>query len=183
VSPLRLTGGPGKSSVHASSPARRRAGRARWVAGGVSATLLGRALLTRAMLIKLRRDVRALNSGDYGPILSNFAEDAVLQFNDGEHRWAGEHRGRQAIAAFLRDFVGARLQGEIIEIFFAGPPWRMTLLARFNDHAEDPAGREIYHNQTVLLARTRWGQIVRQEDYYEDTQRIEALEKHLTELE
>jgi ketosteroid isomerase-like protein len=134
------------------------------------------------MLIKLRRDVRALNAGDYGPILSNFAEDAVLHFNDGEHRWAGEHRGRQAIAGFLREFVAARLQGEITEVFFAGPPWRMTLLARFDDHAEGPAGEEIYRNQTVLLARTRWGQIVRQEDYYEDTQRIQELEARLSDL-
>ncbi len=149
--------------------------------GGAGATLLGRALLSRAMMIKLCRDVRALNAGDYGPILSNFAEDAVLQFNEGEHRWSGEHRGRQAIARFLREFVAARLQGEITEVFFAGPPWRMTLLARFDDHARDPAGeQEIYRNQTVLLARTRWGQIVRQEDYYQDTRRIEDLEARLS---
>jgi hypothetical protein len=34
----------------------------------------------------------------------------------------------------------------------------------------------------VLLARTRWGRIVRHEDFYEDTQRIAALETRLSEL-
>lgn len=58
----------------------------------------------------------------------------------------------------------------------------MTLLARFDDHANDPAGEEIYRNRTVLLARTRWGRIVRQEDFYEDTQSINTLETRLAEL-
>lgn len=37
-------------------------------------------------------------------------------------------------------------------------------------------------NRTVLLARTRWGRIVRQEDFYEDSLRIERLERRLAEL-
>jgi ketosteroid isomerase-like protein len=141
-----------------------------------------RALLTRLLLVKLQRDVRALNAGDYRPILSNYAPHAVLCFNDGEHRWAGEHRGRAAIERFLQNFVAARIEGEIGELLYAGPPWRMTLLARFDDHAHDPDGVEIYRNRTVLLARTRWGRIVRQEDFYEDSSRIEGLERRLVEL-
>lgn len=94
----------------------------------------------------------------------------------------GEHRGRAAIALFLRNFAAAGLQGQITELFMAGPPWRMTLLARFDDHAHDPGGEEIYRNRTILLARTRWGRIVCQEDFYEDTQRILALETRLSEL-
>jgi ketosteroid isomerase-like protein len=149
---------------------------------GAGAALAARALLSRALLLKLRRDVRALNAGDVEPVLFSFAPDAVLRFNDGEHRWAGEHRGKAAIAQFLRDFVAAGLQGQVRELFIAGPPWRMTLLARFDDHAHDPAGEEIYRNRTVLLARTRWGRVVCQEDFYEDTQRIVALEARLSEL-
>ena len=126
--------------------------------------------------------MRALNAGDLAPLLSGYAEDAVLRFNEGEHRWAGEHRGRAAIARFLQNFVRAGLQGHISEMFMAGPPWRMTLLVRFDDHALGPAGEEIYRNRTVLLARTRWGRIVVQEDFYEDTGRIEALDRRLTEL-
>jgi hypothetical protein len=152
------------------------------VAAGALAALGARTLLSRALLLKLRRDVRALNAGDYQPLLDGYAEGAVLRFNEGSHRWAGEHRGKPAIERFLRDFVAAGLQGEIAELFLAGPLWRLTLLARFDDHACDPAGREIYRNRTVLLARSRWGRIVCQEDFYEDTERIGALEQRLNEL-
>ncbi|MFI4984641.1 MAG: nuclear transport factor 2 family protein [Solirubrobacterales bacterium] len=134
------------------------------------------------MLLKLRHDVRALDAGDYQPVFSGYAEDAVLRFNEGPHRWSGEHRGKAAIGRFLRNFVGAGLQGHISELFLAGPPWRLTLIVRFDDHAHDPAGEEIYRNRTVLLARTRWGRIVWQEDFYEDTERIHALEARLSEL-
>jgi hypothetical protein len=148
-------------------------------AGGVIAA---RAALARLLLIKLRRDVRALNAGDVEPVLSNYSEHAVLRFNEGEHRWAGEHRGKGAIARFLENFVVAGLQGSVTELFIAGPPWRMTLIARFDDHAHGPAGEELYRNRTVLLARTSWGRIVWQEDFYEDTQPIAELESSLTAL-
>jgi ketosteroid isomerase-like protein len=147
---------------------------------GAGLALSARALLTRALLLKLRRDVRALNDGDIRPLLSSFAQDAVMRFNDGDHRWAGEHRGRVAIAAFLQSFVDAGLQGNVSELFISGPPWRTTLLARFDDHASDRAGEEIYRNRTILLARARWGRIVSQEDFYEDTQRIDELERRLS---
>jgi len=151
------------------------------IAGAVGA-IASRAAMVRVLLIKLRRDVRALNSGDVRPVLANYAEHAVLRFNEGEHRWAGEHRGRAAIARFLQNFVGAGLQGDVTELFVAGPPWRMTLIARFDDHAHGPAGEELYRNRTVLLARTRWGRIVWHEDFYEDTQSIAELESSLNEL-
>jgi ketosteroid isomerase-like protein len=150
---------------------------AAFVAGGLA--LAARALLERALLFKLRRDVRALNRGDIEPLLSSYASDAVLRFNEGEHRWAGEHRGKHAIALFLQSFVDAGLSGHVTELFVSGAPWRMTLIARFDDHAHDVHGQEIYRNRTMLLARTRWGRIVLHEDFYEDTQRIAALEHRL----
>lgn len=152
------------------------------IAAGALGAIAARRLLGTALLFKLRRDVRALNAGDYGPLLAGYAEDAVLQFNDGTHRWAGVHRGKPAIERFLQDFVAAGIEGEIIELFFAGVPWRMTLLVRFDDEAHAPDGEQIYRNRTFLLARTRWGKIVSQQDFYEDTERIGALEQRLTEL-
>jgi ketosteroid isomerase-like protein len=152
------------------------------VVAGAGTVIAARAAMARLLLIKLRRNVRALNAGDVRPVLSNYGERAVLVFNEGEHRWAGEHRGKPAIARFLENFVGAGLQGDVTELFLAGPPWRMTLLARFDDHAHGPAGEELYRNRTVLLARTRWGRIVRQEDFYEDTQAIAELERSLATL-
>jgi ketosteroid isomerase-like protein len=135
---------------------------------GAAGAVAARRLLVRVLLFKFRRDIAALNAGDYQPVLSSYAKDAVLNFNDGPHRWAGEHRGKHAIASFLKDFVDAGIQGHITELFISGPPWNMTLLARFDDYANAPTGEEIYRNRTVLLARARRGRIVRQEDFYED---------------
>ncbi len=149
---------------------------------GACITTAMNTLLRRAVLVKLRRDIRALNAGDYRPVLSGFAENAVLRFNEGEHRWSGEHRGREAIARFLRNYVAARMQGEIRELHLSGPLWRLTLIARFDDHAHDPAGNELYRNRVVLFAHTRWGRVVHHEDFYEDTQRIAVLETRLREL-
>lgn len=159
-----------------------RSGRLAPIAAGALTVIAARRLFAAVLLFKLRRDVRALNAGDYGPLLAGYAEDAVLQFNEGTHRWAGEHRGKPAIEHFLQEFVAARIEGEIVELFFSGPPWRMTLLVRFDDEAHAPGGERIYRNRTFLLARTRWGKIVSQEDFYEDTERIGALDARLTEL-
>ncbi len=141
-----------------------------------------RALLRRALLLKFRSDLRRLNAGEYEPLLAAYADDAVLRFNEADHRWSGEHRGKVAIESFLRDFVRAGIQGEIRHVWIAGAPWALTLLVRFDDRASAPDGGEIYSNRTVLILRTRWGKIVEQEDFYEDTGRILALEQRLTEL-
>jgi ketosteroid isomerase-like protein len=152
------------------------------IAAGALGAIAARRLLTRAILLKLRRDLRALNAGDYQPLLAAFADDAVLVFNEGEHRWAGEHRGKPAIERFFRDFVAAGLTGEIVDLFLAGPPWALTLIVRFDDEARGADGELIYSNRTLLLVRSRRGKIVRQEDYYADTVRIGELDATLTEL-
>lgn len=149
---------------------------------GFAAAIAGRALLRRLLLARLRRDVARLNAGDYAPLLGSYAEDAVLRFNDGEHRWAGEHRGRAAIERFLRDFVAAGLHGELRDVWIGGPPWAMTLVGRFDDEATAPDGRELYRNRVVMVIRTRWGRIVEHDDFYEDTGRMLELERALREL-
>ena len=40
---------------------------------GAGLALTARAFVSRALLLKIRRDVRALNGGDIRPLLSNFA--------------------------------------------------------------------------------------------------------------
>jgi ketosteroid isomerase-like protein len=149
---------------------------------GVSGALLARAALIRVLLFKLRRDVASLNAGDHGPLLAGYAEDAVLHFNEGPHRWSGEHRGKAKIDRFLRDFTRAGINGELRALWIGGPPWAMTLVVRFDDWAEGPGGEQLYANRTLLLARTRWGRIVEQQDFYEDTSRILVLEERLREL-
>lgn len=149
---------------------------------GAGVALAGRAVLPHLILLKLRRDVRRLNDGDYRPLLSAYADDAILHFNEGPHRWSGQHRGKPAIERFLRDFVAAGLRGEVREVWVGGPPWALTLVARFDDRATGPRGEELYANRVVIVARTRWGRIVAHEDFYLDTGRIDALEEKLRAL-
>jgi len=154
-----------------------------WFAAGLATAIVSRSLLHKALIFKFGRDVRALNSGNYRPLLGSYHRDAVLRFADGDHRWAGEHAGRDRIENFLQEFVAAGLQDEVTEAYFGGPPWRMTLLARFDDRALGPDGSVIYRNRTVLLVRTKWGKIIEQEDYYEDTARIGDFDRRLREIE
>jgi ketosteroid isomerase-like protein len=149
---------------------------------GAAAAVGLRALVARAILAKLRRDLQALNAGDLGPLLAGYHDDAVIAFNDGDHRWSGTHRGKPAIERFLRNFVAAGLTGEIVDFWIAGAPWRLKLLVRFDDRSVGDNGEALYANRTVLVVTTRWGKIVRQEDFYEDTGRILAFDRRLTEL-
>jgi ketosteroid isomerase-like protein len=154
----------------------------RTIVVGAGAALAGRTLLLRLILIKLRRDVRRLNAGDHHPLLADYADDAVLVFNEGPHRWSGVHRGRAGIERFLRDFTAAGIQGEVRTLWIGGPPWALTLVVRFDDRATGPGGEELYANRVVIVARTRWGRIVEHEDFYLDTARIVAFEEKLRAL-
>ncbi|MBA3262676.1 MAG: hypothetical protein H0T69_09465 [Thermoleophilaceae bacterium] len=58
----------------------------------------------------------------------------------------------------------------------------MTMIVRFDDHAYGPDGELLYRNRTLLLVRTRFGRIVEQEDFFEDTERILAFEARLRAL-
>ena len=140
------------------------------------------ALMRRFLVSKFRADVRALNQGDYGPLLAGYADGAVLRFNEGPHRFAGEKRGRDEIEVFLRNFTEAGLQGEVVEVWTNGPPWKLRIVARFKDRACGRDGEEIYSNEVMLYLRTRWGKIVEHEDFYVDTARLEQFEQRLTEL-
>ena len=149
---------------------------------GAGLAVAGRALLPRLLLVKFGRDVARLNAGDHSTLLSAYADDAVLHFNDGDHRWAGDWVGKAAIDRFLRNYTAAKVQGEIKQIVVAGPPWALTMLVRFDDHADGPDGTRLYSNRTVLVMRTRWGKVVDHEDFYVDTRSIPEFDRRLTEL-
>lgn len=148
---------------------------------GAALGLGARALLPRLLLLKFRPDVAQLNAGDYKPLLSAYADDFVLHFNEGPHRWSGDWVGKAAFDRFLQNFTAAGLQGEIKSIATSGPLWALTMWVRFDDHADAPDGTRIYENQTVLVLRTRWGKVVEQHDYYFDTGAIVTMEEALVE--
>ena len=152
------------------------------LAAGAAAALGLRTLAVAALAHKLRGDLARLDAGDHRPLLAAYADDAVLSFNYGEHRWAGEHRGRPAIERFLREFAAAGLQGELVDVLVGGPPWALRIMTRFDDRAEGPNGEKLYRNRVMMSLQMRWGRIVRHEDFYEDTGRIERFDRRLTEL-
>jgi ketosteroid isomerase-like protein len=89
---------------------------------GAALAVAARALLPRLLLVRFGRDVAALNRGDHTGLLGAYADDAVLRFHDGDHRWAGDWVGRDGIERFLRNFTAAGLQGEITGLAVSGPP-------------------------------------------------------------
>lgn len=149
---------------------------------GAALALGARALLPRLLMLKFRPDVAKLNTGDHRALLGAYADDMVLHFNEGPHRWSGDWVGKAAMDRFLQNYTAAKIQGEIKSIATSGPLWGMTMWVRFDDHADAPDGTRIYDNQTVLVLRTRWGKVVEQHDYYVDTAAILALENTLQEL-
>jgi ketosteroid isomerase-like protein len=149
---------------------------------GAAIAIAGRALLPKLLLVKFGRDVKKLNAGDHSTLLDAYADDAVLHFNDGDHRWAGDWVGKAAIDRFLQNFTAAKVQGEIKQIAISGPPWALTMWVRFDDHADGPDGTRLYENRTALVLRTKWGRVVEQSDFYVDTERITAFDRKLTEL-
>ena len=125
----------------------------------------------------IRRNVRALNAGNAGPLAAGYSDDAVLVF-PGNSSWGGEHRGKAAIGAFLERFVASGLTGQVHDILINGPPWNTTVAVLFTDQAHGPAGDRVYENRAVLFARARWGKIYYQEDF-EDTHKVEAFDHYL----
>ena len=149
---------------------------------GAGVAVAARALLPQLLLVKFRRDVGKLNAGDPSALLGAYADDAVLRFNEGDHRWSGDWVGKANVDRFLQNFVAAKVQGEIKGIAVSGPPWALTMWVRFDNHADGPDGTRLYENRIALVLRTRWGKVVEHEDFFADTVRIGAFDRALTEL-
>jgi ketosteroid isomerase-like protein len=148
---------------------------------GAALALAARAALPRILLLKFSGSVKALNAGDYKPLLDNYADDFVLHFHDGPHRWRGDWVGKAGFEAFMQNFTAAGIQGEIRSIATSGPLWALTMWVRFDDHADAPDGTRLYENSTVLVLRTRRFKVVEQHDFYVDTQEIVDFDRRLQE--
>jgi ketosteroid isomerase-like protein len=150
---------------------------------GAGAGLGVAALVPGALRKKFDGDVRRLNAGDPSTLLGAYADDAVLHFPQGDHRFSGPWRGKAAIERFLRTFVASRIQGQLRDVAVSGPPWALTIWVRFDDHADAEDGTRLYENRAVLVLRTRWGRVVDHEDFFADTERIAAFDRALAERE
>lgn len=149
---------------------------------GASLAVAGRALLPKLLLARFEPAAKQFSAGDHSALLQAYADDAVLRFNHGDHRWTGDWVGKAGIDRFLRNCTAAKLQGEIKQIAVSGPPWALTMWVRFDDHADGPDGSRLYENRTVLVMRTRWGKVVDHEDFYVDTGRIAEFDRKLADI-
>lgn len=147
-------------------------------------------LYKAAVRMLIRRNIQALNDGNYGPALAMFDEEAKLTF-PGDNSWARQfraprsgrepsptHRGRAEIETFLRTYVDNRIQMEVEDILVNGPPWDTRVAVRVHDWIPGDDGSDVYNNRAVLMVRTSWGRVRSQEDY-EDSERAAALDRHL----
>ena len=125
----------------------------------------------------IRRTLRRHQSGDVEALLRSYADDARFVF-PGNNSWAGEFRGKEAIASWLRRFHEAGLKVQPHEIVVGGPPWNTTVCVRITDRATDAGGNVIYENRAVLFGKIRWGKITFYE-VYEDTEKVAVLDAYL----
>src|ERR1044072_2098544 len=96
-------------------PSRPRSKTALTLLAGAAAGAALPVLSATALRIKLRSDTRALMAGNPKPLLSAYADDAVLTF-PGDNSWGREYRGKREIEAFLPRFLAAGIRGEAEEI-------------------------------------------------------------------
>ena len=87
--------------------------------------------------------------------MRGFARDAQLVF-PGSSSFAGDHRGKEAIRAWLERAVALEPRFEIHDVAVAGPPWSMQIFFRFSDRIPTPDGG-IYENHGCEYLRTRSG--------------------------
>jgi ketosteroid isomerase-like protein len=140
-----------------------------------------------AVRMLIRRNIRLLNQGRYGPALAMFSEDAELAF-PGDNTWSRQnrppeagrapfatHRGRGEIEAFLQRYVDHHIQMEVEDILVNGPPWNTRAAVRVHHWIAGSDGEDLYSNRAVLMVRSAWGKIRSQEDY-EDTDRVSAFD-------
>ncbi len=135
----------------------------------------------------IKRNIAALNQGDYRPVLAMFGADATLNF-PGDNSWARQYRtprsGREAsmshvghdeIEGFLRRYVDTGMHMEVDDILVNGPPWNARAAVRVHHWVTGPDGEDVYANRAVLWVSTSWGKIGHQEDY-EDTEKVAAFD-------
>lgn len=132
----------------------------------------------------LRHSIKRLNGGDYSLLLKLAHPRFELAF-PGDNSWStmfrpqvsGRHRhvthcGVTEAAAFAERFVAEGIQFFVEDILVNGPPWNTRIAVRIHNYIPgSDGGADVYANRAVLYLETRWGRLVRWEDY-EDTERI-----------
>jgi ketosteroid isomerase-like protein len=124
----------------------------------------------------IRSVIEKLNAGDRDAIMRMFADDALLVF-PGSSSFAGEHRGKAAIEAWMERFLALRPSFVVHDVGAAGPPWNLRVFFRFSDRIPIPGGGE-YENRGMEYLRIRWGK-TREQRVYLDTEKVAEFDAQL----
>lgn len=108
--------------------------------------------------------------------LLGLADDALLVF-PGTSSFGGEHRGKPAIAAWMRRFASLHPEFHVRDGSAAGPPWNMRVFMRFNDRIVAPNGY-VYENEGMEYIRVKRG-LIREIHVFLDAEKVAALDEQL----
>jgi hypothetical protein len=117
-----------------------------------------------------------VSTGDLRLPVLGLARDARLYF-PGDNSFGGEHRGKPAIAAWMRRFASLQPVFVVHEAAAAGPPWNMRIFMRFSDRIVAPDGY-VYENAGMEHILVRWG-LIREIRVHLDTEKVAALDPHI----
>jgi ketosteroid isomerase-like protein len=117
-----------------------------------------------------------VSQGDLRLPLLGLAKDAVLVF-PGDSSFGGEHRGKSAIAAWMRRFASFHPEFQVHDASAAGPPWNMRVFMRFSDRIVAPNGY-VYQNEGMEYIVIKRG-LIREIRVHLDTEKVAALDAQL----
>lgn len=117
-----------------------------------------------------------VSRGDLRLALRGLADDAVLVF-PGDSSFGGEHRGKPAIAAWMRRFASLHPEFRVHDASAAGPPWDMRVFMRFSDRIVAPNGY-VYENEGMEYIVIKRG-LIRELRVHLDTNKVAALDAQL----
>jgi ketosteroid isomerase-like protein len=129
-------------------------------------------LITRIVALLYGR----VSQGDLRLPLLGLANDAVLVF-PGASSFGGEHRGKPAIAAWMRRFASLHPEFHVHGASAAGPPWNMRVFMRFSDRIVAPNGY-VYENEGMEYIVIKRG-LIREIRVHLDTEKVTALDAQL----
>jgi ketosteroid isomerase-like protein len=117
-----------------------------------------------------------VRQGDLRLPLLGLGNDAVLIF-PGDSSFAGEHRGKPAVEAWMRRFASLRPEFHVHDASAAGLPWNMRVFMRFSDRIVAPNGY-VYENEGMEYIVIRRG-LIREIRVHLDTEKVAALDAQL----
>ncbi|MBI1279744.1 MAG: hypothetical protein GC179_16570 [Anaerolineaceae bacterium] len=130
---------------------------------------------------KIRRGFKEISSGNFEPLLSQFAPDIHFTFA-GNHALAGDFHSRDVVHQWFQRVhrLFPHLQIVANRIFVSGPPWDMVVTTQWTVSDTLSDGHR-YQNHGVQIVRIRFGKVI-EDHLIEDNQVLLATLDHLVRL-